>query len=103
MIDHFDITIDGDDFPVLGKEFTTKQPSGVESKSFTEVKVSVTSDAPLFRARVETKQKRMRFKGSPAQFLQGHNGVVVTDLQPLVKASVLLVFGDIGRDVPSVR
>jgi Phage replication protein CRI len=101
MIDHFDITIRGDDFPPLGKEFTTKQPSGAESKSFTEVKVSVTSDAPSFRARVETKQKRMRFKGSPAQFLQGHNGMGSNDLQPLVEASVLLVFETLGIQVPA--
>ena len=101
MIDHFDITIDGEDFPLLGKEFTTKQPSGAESKSFTEVKVCVSNDAPSFRARVETKQKRMRFKGSPAQFLQGHNGMGSNDLQPLVEASVLLVFETLGVECPA--
>ena len=104
MIDLINITIRGDDFPPLGKEFTTKQPSGAESKSFTEVKVCVNDEAPTFLARVETKQKRMRFKGSPAQFLQGHNGMGSNDLQPLVNASVLLVFETLGVECPaSVR
>lgn len=101
MIDHINITIRGDDFPTIGKEFTTKQPSGAESKSFTEVKVSVASDAPSFRARVETKYKRMRFSGSPAAWLQGHNGMGSNDFQPLVEASVSLVFETLGVTCPA--
>jgi hypothetical protein len=101
MIDHINITIRGDDFPPLGKEFTTKQPSGAESKSFTEVKVCADAEAPWFRARVETSKKRMRFSGSPAQFLQGHNGMGSNDLQPLVEASVLLVFETLHIECPA--
>ncbi len=101
MIDYIDITIRGADFPNIGKEFTTKQPSGVESKSFTEVVVRAASGAPEFRARVETKHKRMRFWGSPAQFLQGHNGMGSNDFRPLVEASVLLVFETLGIPVPA--
>jgi Phage replication protein CRI len=101
MIDYLNITIDGDDFPTIGKEFTTKQPGGARTKSFTEVNVRVASGAPQFYAQVETRAKRMRFWGSPAQFLQGHNGMGSNDFQPLVKASVLLVFETLGITVPA--
>ena len=101
MIDYFDITVNGDDFPHIGKEFTTKQPSGAKTKSFTEVKVRVASGAPHFNARVETRAKRMRFWGSPAAWLQGHNGIGGNDFQPMVKSSVLLVFETLGVAVPA--
>jgi II/X family phage/plasmid replication protein len=101
MIDYLNITIDGDDFPTIGKEFTTKQPGGARTKSFTEVNVRVASGAPQFYAQVETRAKRMRFWGSPAQFLQGHNGMGSNDFQPLVKASVLLVFETLDIQVPA--
>jgi Phage replication protein CRI len=101
MIDYFNITVDGDDFPTIGKEFTTKQPGGARTKSFTEVKVRVATGAPWLHAKVETKEKRMRFWGSPAAWLQGHNGMGSNDFQPLVKASVLLVFDTLGLDCPA--
>ena len=100
MIDYLNITIDGDDFPTIGKEFTTKQPGGARTKSFTEVKVRVATGAPWLHAKVETKEKRMRFWGSPAAWLQGHNGMGSNDFQPLIKASVLLVFDTLGLDCP---
>ena len=101
MIDYFNITIKGDNFPPIGKQLTTMQPSGAESKSFTEVDVRVASGAPEFTAKVETKDKRMRFSGSPAAWLQGHNGMGSNDFQPLVRASVLLVFEILGIDCPA--
>lgn len=101
MIDYFNITVDGDDFPAIGKEFRTMQPSGVESKSLTEVKVRVANDAPWFHAKVETKDKRMRFWGSPAAWLQGHNGMGSNDFRPLVEASIPLVFETLGIPVPA--
>jgi hypothetical protein len=101
MIDYFNITIKGDNFPPIGKQLTTMQPSGAESKSFTEVDVRVASGAPEFTAKVETKDKRMRFSGSPAAWLQGHNGMGSNDFQPLVSASVLLVFETLGIDCPA--
>lgn len=101
MIDYFNITVDGDDFPTIGKEFTTKQPGGARTKSFTEVKVRVATGAPWLHTKVETKEKRMRFWGSPAAWLQGHNGMGSNDFQPLVKASVLLVFDTLGLDYPA--
>lgn len=100
MIDYFNVSVDGDDFPIIGKEFTTKQPGGARTKSFTEVVVRAASGAPQFYAQVETRAKRMRFWGSPAQFLQGHNGMGSNDFQPLVKASILLVFDTLGLDCP---
>jgi hypothetical protein len=101
MIDFFNITIDGDDFPTIGKEFTTKQPGGARTKSFTEVKVRVANGAPWLHAKVETKEKRLRFWGSPAAWLQGHNGMGSNDFQPLVKASILLVFETLKLDCPA--
>jgi Phage replication protein CRI len=101
MIDYFNITVDGDDFPTIGKEFTTKQPGGARTKSFTEVKVRVATGAPWLHAKVETKEKRMRFWGSPAAWLQGHNGMGSNDFQPLVKASILLVFETLKLDCPA--
>lgn len=101
MIDFFNIAIDGDDFPTIGKEFRTKQPGGARTKSFTEVKVHVANGAPWLYAKVETKEKRMRFWGSPAAWLQGHNGIGSNDFQPLVKASILLVFETLKLDCPA--
>ncbi len=102
MIDYFNITIDGDDFPTIGKQLSTMHPSGAESKSFTEVDVRVASGAPEFTAKVETRGKtKMRFSGSPAAWLQGHNGMGSNDFQPLVRASVLLVFETLGIDCPA--
>ena len=102
MIDYFNITVDGDDFPPIGKQLSTMHPSGAESKSFTEVDVRVASGAPTFTAKVETRGKtKMRFSGSPAAWLQGHNGMGSNDLQPLVKASVLLVFETLGMKCPA--
>lgn len=101
MIDYFNITIDGDDFPAIGKQLRTMQPSGAESKSFTEVKACVANGAPEFRARVETKDKQMRFWCSPAAWLQGHNGMGSNDFRPLVKASVLLAFETLELDCPA--
>jgi hypothetical protein len=101
MIDYFNISIDGDDFPPVGKQLRTTQPGGARTKSFTEVNVRVASGAPQFYAQVETRAKRMRFWGSPAQFLQGHNGMGSNDLRPLVKASVLLVFETLELDCPA--
>jgi hypothetical protein len=66
MIDYFNITIDGDDFPEIGKKVVVRQPSGVKTKSFTEVKVSAGKYAPHFNVRVETNGQRIRFHGSPA-------------------------------------
>lgn len=100
MIDYFNVSVDGDDFPTIGKEFRTKQPGGARTKSFTEVVVRAASGAPEFRARVETREKRMRFWGSPAAWLQGHNGMGSNDFQPLVKASILLVFETLRLDCP---
>jgi hypothetical protein len=101
MIDYFNISVGGEDFPVIGKELRTTQPGGARTKSFTEVKVRVASGAPHFNAKVETRAKRMRFWGSPAQWLQGHNGIGSNDFQSLVKASVLLVFETLKRDCPA--
>lgn len=101
MIDYFDITIKGEDFPEIGKSVQTLQPSGAETQSFTEVKVRVTSGAPHFNARVESRAKRMRLWGSPAAWLQGHNGIGGNDFQPLVKSSVLLVFETLKMDCPT--
>lgn len=102
MIDYFNITIDGDDFPAIGKQLSTMHPSGAESKSFTEVDVRVGSGAPEFTAKVETRDKtKMRFSGSPAAWLQGHNGMGSNDFRPLVKASVLLVFETLKLDCPA--
>lgn len=103
MIDFFNITIDGDDFPEIGKVLTTRQPSGVETNSLTAVKVRSASGAPDFKVQVETlrKQPRMRFSGSPAKWLQGHNGMGSNDFQAMVKASVLLVFETLEIDCPA--
>jgi hypothetical protein len=43
----------------------------------------------------------MRFWGSPAAWLQGHNGMGSNDFQPLVKASILLVFETLKLDCPA--
>nr|WP_326531064.1 phage/plasmid replication protein, II/X family [Rhodoferax sp.] len=103
MIDFINITIDGDDFPKIGKSVTTLQPSGAETHSLTEVKVRSASGAPDFTAEVETRgeQPRMRFSGSPAKWIQGHNGMGSNDFQAVVKASVLLVFQTLGIDCPA--
>lgn len=103
MIDFFNITIDGDDFPEIGKPVTTRQPSGAETHSLTEVKVRVAPGAQDFSAQVETrnKQPHIRFKGSPAKWLQGHNGMGSNDFQAVVKASVFLVFETLEIDCPA--
>lgn len=103
MIDFINITIDGDDLPKIGKSVTTLQPSGAETHSLTEVKVRSASGAPDFTAEVETRgeQPRMRFSGSPAKWIQGHNGMGSNDFQAVVKASVLLVFQTLGIDCPA--
>lgn len=101
MIDYFDITIDGDDFPEIGKAVMTRHPGGAKTKSFTEVKVRADKDAPHFAARVETRAERMRFSGSPASWLQGHNGIGSNDFPALVKASVLLVFETLELKCPA--
>ena len=101
MIDYFDITISGDDFPKIGKAVMTHHPGGAKTTSFTEVKVCAGKDAPHFCARVENSAERMRFYGSPAQWLQGHNGMGSNDFTGLVKASVLLVFKTLKLDCPA--
>lgn len=101
MIDYFDITIRGDDFPEIGKAVMTHHPGGAKSKSFTKVKVCADKDAPHFAAQVETRAERMRFSGSPALWLQGHNGMGSNDFTALVKASVLLVFETLELDCPA--
>ena len=101
MIDYFDITINGDDFPEIGKAVMTRHPGGAKTKSFTEVKVCAGKDAPHFSARVENGAERMRFSGSPALWLQGHNGMGSNDFTGLVKASVLLVFETLKLDCPA--
>ena len=101
MIDYFDITVDGTNFPQIGKQLTTEQPGGATTRSFTEVKVRVASGAPHFYARVETRAKRMRFWGSPAAWLQCHNGMGSNDFQLLVKSSVMLVFETLKIQVPA--
>lgn len=101
MIDYFDITFKGEDFPEIGKSVQTLQPSGAGTQSFTEVVVRDTAGAPHFKTQIETKAKRMRFWGSPAQWTQAHNGMGCNDFQPLVKASVLLVFKTLKTDCPA--
>ncbi|MEN2431921.1 phage/plasmid replication protein [Comamonas sp. F1-6] len=101
MIDYFNITIDGDDFPKIGKKVVVRQPSGVKTKSFTEVKVSAGKYAPHFNVRVETNGQRIRFHGSPAQWLQGHNGMGSNDLRGLVKKTIRLAFETLEMDCPA--
>ncbi|WP_169169597.1 phage/plasmid replication protein [Acidovorax sp. SRB_24] len=101
MIDYFDITIRGGDFPEIGKAVMTRHPGGAKTKSFTEVKVCADKEAPHFAARVETRAERMRFSGSPALWLQGHNGMGSNDFTALVKASVLLVFETLKLECPA--
>lgn len=101
MIDYFDISIIGDDFPQIGKTVMTSHPGGAKTTSFTEVKVCVDNDAPHFTAHVETRAERMRFSGSPALWLQGHNGMGSNDFTALVRASVLLVFETLELDCPA--
>lgn len=101
MIDYFDITINGDDFPEIGKAVMTRHPGGAKTKSFTEVKVCADKEAPHFSARVENGAERMRFSGSPALWLQGHNGMGSNDFTGLVKASVLLVFETLKLACPA--
>lgn len=101
MIDYFNITIDGDDFPEIGKKVVVRQPSGIKTKSFTEVKVIAGKYAPHFNVRVETNGKRMRFHGSPAQWLQGHNGMGSNDFRGLVKKTVRLTFETLEMDCPA--
>ena len=101
MIDYFDITINGDDFPEIGKAVMTHHPGGAKTKSFTEVKVCADKEAPHFSARVENGAERMRFSGSPALWLQGHNGMGSNDFTGLVRASVLLVFETLKLDCPA--
>ncbi|MDH1381043.1 phage/plasmid replication protein, II/X family [Comamonas aquatica] len=101
MIDYFNITIDGDDFPEIGKKVVVRQPSGVKNKSFTEVKVIAGKYAPNFNVRLETNGQRMRFHGSPAQWLQGHNGMGSNDFRGLVKKTIHLVFETLEMDCPA--
>lgn len=100
MIDYFNITIDGDYFPEIGKKVVVCQPSGVKTESFTEVKVSVGKYAPHFNLRVENNGKRMRFHGSPAQWLQCHNGMGSNDFRGLVRKTICLVFKTLKIDCP---
>lgn len=78
-----------------------RQPSGVKTKSFTEVKVIAGKYAPHFNVRVETNGQRMRFHGSPAQWLQGHNGMGSNDLRGLVKKTIRLAFETLEMDCPA--
>lgn len=100
MIDYFNISIKGSDFPAIGKELRTKQPSGAKTKSFTDVMVRVATGAPHFHMKVESRAKRIKLWGSPAQFLQCHNGMGSNDFRSLVKASVLLAFETLRLDCP---
>jgi hypothetical protein len=101
MIDYFDITFKGEDFPEIGKSVQTLQPSGTGTQSFTEVNVRDATGAPHFKTQIETKAKRMRFWGSPAQWLQAHNGMGSNDFQAVVKASIPLVFKTLKKVIPA--
>ena len=92
MIDYFDITVAGDDFPAIGKAVSTDQPGGARTNSLTEVVACAAKGAPHFKAQVETRAKRIRFWGSPSQYLQCHNGMGSNDFPALVRATVPLVF-----------
>lgn len=100
MVDYFDISIDGENFPILGKTVTTNQPGGARTNSLTEVVACAAKGAPHFKAQVETRAKRIRFWGSPSQYLQCHNGMGSNDFPALVLATVPLIFETLKVNYP---
>jgi hypothetical protein len=104
MIDYFNITAPCDDFPEIGKAVRITHDSGAKTKSFTPVKVCIDTDAPVFEARYEPSKKRVRFSGSPGQFIQCQNGMGSNDFQAIVPKTVALVCETLKISCPtSVR
>lgn len=102
MVDYFHISIKVDDLLPIGKQIQVLQPgSGHTSSSFTEVNVSPHIRAPQFKVQMKAREKRIDFKGCPALWLQGHNGMGSNDLQFMVAESVALVFARLKRKVPA--
>lgn len=100
MIDYFNISIRGTDFPAIGKPLHTLQPSGVQTASFTETVVRPDRAGPEFRVQVELRYGRLRLSGCPLTWLQGHNGMGTNDFPAVVQAVVPLVFATLQLAMP---
>ncbi|RYH70942.1 MAG: hypothetical protein EON54_00965 [Alcaligenaceae bacterium] len=90
----------GDELSKIGKAVRTKHPSGVETTSFTPVKIKGGPEAPEFQLRINKKKNRLEFAGCPLLWLQGHNGLGSNDLPFLVEQSIVLVFQRLGYAIP---
>ncbi|MBC3919224.1 hypothetical protein H8L32_17160 [Undibacterium sp. CY18W] len=101
MIDYFNITVKGNDLPVLGKTVETTHASKVKSKSFTPTKIQVNKHAPSFEVRIEDQGQLIRFSGCPLKLIQCHNGLGINELHPLVSKSIELCFKTLKIKMPS--
>lgn len=99
MIDYFHISVICKALPRIGKALRVEH-ANVTSETLTPHIVRLARGGPQLEVRVKVKTRRIHFLGSPAQWLQGHNGVGSNNLQGLVQESVLLLFATLQLPVP---
>jgi hypothetical protein len=100
MIDYFDITVEGGNYPRIGKTIITTHPSGMMSHSTTEVVACAAKGAPYFKVQVDQRERKIRFWGSPSQYLQCHNGMGSNDFRALVSGTIPLIFESLKIKYP---
>ncbi len=91
MIDYFNISVVVARAVALGKEVRVEQEKERYSYSRTPMKVKFGKHSTEFTVHYEARNKRLVFKGCPASFLQGHNGIGSNDFRGLVEVVVPLV------------